>query len=334
MELGFVGLGKMGLNMTLRLLRGGHRVVVWNRHKEEVGIAEGEGAEGAPEVADFARLLAPPRVVWLMLPAGAVTDAYVRLLLDVLDEGDVIVDGANSRYTDTLRRAEEARARGLHLVDAGVSGGIWGLAEGYALMVGGDAEAVGLLTPALKTLAPAEDRGWGHVGPVGSGHFVKMVHNGIEYGMMQAYAEGFALLEAKKQMGAADVDLDLHQIAELWRTGSVVRSWLLDLAAEALAARPTLDGVAPYVPDSGEGRWTVEEALALRVPAPVITQALFERFQSRTDASFAYKLLSALRGGFGGHPVKGEPGAEGLRPDGTLDVIPGGPRTEGATTLP
>ena len=334
-----IGLGRMGLNMTLRLLRGGHRVVVWNRRRAAVEVAVGEGAEAAPEVADFARLLDRPRVVWLMLPAGRVTEDYARRLLDVLDAGDVIVDGANSRYTDTLRLAEAVEARGLHLVDAGVSGGIWGLEGGYSLMVGGSDEAVGRLVPALKTLAPGEDRGWGHVGPVGSGHFVKMVHNGIEYGLMQAYAEGFALLEAKREMGTrggapVPLALDLHQIAELWRDGSVVRSWLLDLAAEALAARPTLEGVAPWVPDSGEGRWTVEEAVALRVPAPVIAASLFERFQSRNERAFAYRLLSALRGGFGGHPVRGEPGAEGLRPDGTLDVIPGGPQTEGATTVP
>jgi 6-phosphogluconate dehydrogenase len=219
-------------------------------------------------------------------------------------------------------------------VDAGVSGGIWGLEGGYALMVGGDEAAVARIEPALRTLAPGEDHGWGHVGPVGSGHFVKMVHNGIEYGMMQAYAEGFALMEAKQAMGEREVRFDLARIAELWRHGSVVRSWLLDLAADALAARPTLEAVAPWVPDSGEGRWTVEEAVALRIPAPVITAALFERFQSRNERAFAYRLLSALRGGFGGHPVRGEPGAEGLLPDGTLDVIPGGPRTEGARTVP
>jgi 6-phosphogluconate dehydrogenase len=334
MELGMIGLGRMGLNMTLRLLRGGHRVVVWNRHPAAVAVATGEGADAAPEVADFARLLERPRAVWLMLPAGSVTETYVRLLLDGLDAGDVIVDGANSRYTDTVRLAAEVEARGLHFVDAGVSGGVWGLEGGYSLMVGGSAEAVGRIEPALRTLAPGEDRGWGHVGPVGSGHFVKMVHNGIEYGMMQAYAEGFALLEAKKTMGERAVGLDLHQIAELWRHGSVVRSWLLDLAADALAARPALQGVAPWVPDSGEGRWTVEEAVALRVPVPVITAALFERFQSRNERAFAYRLLSALRGGFGGHPVKGEAGAPGLHADGTLDVIPGGPNTEGARTVP
>ena len=334
-----IGLGRMGLNMTLRLLRGGHRVVVWNRHRAAVEVAAGEGAEAAAEVEDFASALAAPRVVWLMLPAGRVTEEYVRRLLDVLDPGDVIVDGANSRYTDTLRLAEAVEGRGLHLVDAGVSGGIWGLEGGYSLMVGGGDVAVGRLVPALRTLAPGEASGWGHVGPVGSGHFVKMIHNGIEYGLMQAYAEGFALLEAKKEMGMRDgapvpLDFDLAQVAELWREGSVVRSWLLDLAAEALAARPALHGVAPWVPDSGEGRWTVEEAVALRVPAPVIAASLFERFQSRNDRAFAYRLLSALRGGFGGHPVKAEPGAVGARPDGTLDVIPGGPQTEGATTVP
>src|SRR5690606_7814175 len=334
MELGMIGLGRMGLNMTLRLLRGGHRVVVWNRRRAAVEVAVGEGAEAAPEVADFARLLDRPRVVWLMLPAGRVTEDYARRLLDVLDAGDVVVDGANSRYTDTLRLAEAVEARGLHLVDAGVSGGVWGLEGGYSLMVGGSDEAVGRLTPALETLAPGAATGWGHVGPVGSGHFVKMVHNGIEYGLMQAYAEGFALLEAKEEMGGRGVTFNLHQVAELWREGSVVRAGLLDRAAEALAARPGLEGVAPWVPDSGEGRWTVEEAVALRVPTPVIAASLFERFQSRNERGFAYRLLSALRGGFGGHPVKAEADAAGRLPDGTLEVIPGGPRTEGATTVP
>ncbi len=322
----------MGLNMTLRLLRGGHRVVVHNRSQEPVRTAMGEGAENAPDLADLRSLLAPPRVAWLMLPAGPVTDAHITRLYDVLEPGDTVVEGGNSRYTDSIRRGAEARTRGLRFVDAGVSGGIWGLENGYSQMVGGDADAVALVEPALRTLAPAPERGWGHVGPVGAGHFVKMVHNGIEYGLMQAFAEGFALMEAKKSFGNQPHDLDLHQVAELWREGSVVRSWLLDLAADALAARPTLDGLAPFVPDSGEGRWTIEEAIELRVPATALATALFERFNSRQQASFAYKLLSALRGGFGGHPVKGTPGADGLEPDGTIEVIPGGLNTEGAHT--
>jgi 6-phosphogluconate dehydrogenase len=334
MELALVGLGRMGLNMALRLLRGGHRVVVHNRSQEPVATAEAEGAVNAPALADLVSALAAPRVVWLMLPAGAVTDAHLAALHEVLEPGDLIVEGANSRFSDSIRRAAEARARGLRFVDAGVSGGIWGLAEGYSLMVGGAAEDVALVEPALRTLAPAPDRGWGHVGPVGAGHFTKMVHNGIEYGMMQAFAEGFALLEAKRfsagGAGEADQKLDLAQVAEVWREGSVVRSWLLDLAAEALAARPGLAGIAPYVPDSGEGRWTIEEAIALSVPAPVLAISLFERFQSRTPDSFAYKVLSALRGQFGGHAVKGVAGHPELNADGTIEVIPGGPRTEGA----
>ena len=336
MDIAVIGLGRMGLNMALRLLRGGHRVVVHNRSQEPVATAMGEGAVNAPALADLLTLLAPPRVAWLMLPAGAVTDSHFAELLAVLQPGDVVVEGANSRYTDSIRRAGEARARGIRFVDAGVSGGIWGLAEGYSLMVGGEADDVALVEPALRTLAPAPDSGWGHVGPAGAGHFTKMVHNGIEYGMMQAFAEGFAMLEAKTfaPAGAADASqhLDLAQIAEVWREGSVVRSWLLDLAAEALHARPALEGIAPFVPDSGEGRWTIEEAIALRVPAPVLAVALFERFQSRTPDSFAYKVLSALRGQFGGHPVKGTAGHAELAPDGTIEVIPGGPRTEGAGT--
>jgi 6-phosphogluconate dehydrogenase len=243
------------------------------------------------------------------------------------------VDGANSRYTDTLKLAGEAHARGLHVVDAGVSGGIWGLENGYSVMLGGSDEAFARVRPAVETLAPAPDRGWGHVGPVGAGHFVKMVHNGIEYGMMQAFAEGFAILDAKKDFGGTAASLDLGQIAELWRSGSVVQSWLLDLAADALRSRPGLGGIAPFVPDSGEGRWTIEEAIALRVPATVLAASLFERFSSRQDDSFAYKLLSALRGQFGGHAVKGEAGHPELNADGTIDVVPGGPKTEGARML-
>ncbi|HLA62862.1 MAG TPA: decarboxylating 6-phosphogluconate dehydrogenase [Rhodothermales bacterium] len=339
MDLALVGLGRMGLNMALRLLRGGHRIVVHNRSQEPVATAHGEGAENAAALADLLTMLAPPRVVWLMLPAGPVTDAHLDEVYGVLEPGDVIVDGGNAHYHDTLRRAATAAEHGLRFVDVGVSGGVWGLANGYSLMVGGPEDAVVLLEPALKTLAPAPDRGWGRVGPVGAGHYTKMVHNGIEYGMMQAFAEGFALLEARRFAadGAApdaepDVALDLAQIAEVWRTGSVVQSWLLDLTAEALAARPGLAGVAPFVPDSGEGLWTVQEALDLRVPTPVIAASLFERFQSRTPDSFAYRLLSAMRGQFGAHPVKGAAGTDGLKPDGTLDLIPGGPRTEGATT--
>ena len=343
MDIGFVGLGRMGLNMTLRLLRDGHRVVVNNRSQGPVDTATGEGAEEALEVADFALMLDAPRVVWLMLPAGDVTDTHFDEVLAVLEPGDVIVEGSNGRWTDALAQAERAREKGVHLVDAGVSGGVWGLENGYSLMVGGAPKAVALLEPALRSLAPSPDAGWGHVGPVGTGHFVKMVHNGIEYGMMQAFAEGFAILEAKTDWGTdadgevTEADLDLGQVAEIWRTGSVVQSWLLDLAAEVLQARPGLGGIAPYVPDSGEGRWTVEAAIDLRVPASVIATSLFERFASRNEPQFAARVLSALRGQFGGHPVQGEVGGDGqfadqIREDGTIDVIPGGVQTEGAST--
>ena len=332
MDIGIVGLGKMGLNMALRLRRGGHRVVVHNRSQGPADTAKAEGAEQAEQMGDLLTLLAAPRVVWVMLPAGEVNDDHVGRLIELLEPGDVLVDGANARYTDTLAKAEQAGEKGVQYVDAGVSGGVWGLEGGYSMMVGGSDAAVARVRPALETLAPAPDTGWGHVGPVGSGHFVKMVHNGIEYGMMQAYAEGFALLDAKREFGGTDHQLDLAQIAELWREGSVVRSWLLDLAAAALQERPRLDGVAPFVPDSGEGRWTVEEAIRLRVPLTVIAAALFERFASRDEHRFADRLLSALRGSFGGHPVKGLPDAAGLADDGTVEIVPGGLDTEGAHT--
>ena len=298
MELAMMGLGKMGGNMAARLLRGGHRVVVHNRSPEPVRAAEAEGAEGATTLDDVVARLSAPRVVWLMLPAGQVTEDALLLMAERLSAGDVLVDGGNSNYKDTVRRAALLAAKGIDLVDCGTSGGIWGLAEGYSLMVGGRPEAVATLRPALETLAPAADRGWAHVGPPGAGHFVKMVHNGIEYGMMQAYAEGFEILRAKQEFG-----LDLHQIAELWRHGSVVRSWLLDLTAAALAVDPELSDIRGWVADSGEGRWTVAEALDQDVPAPVITLALLMRFVSRQDESYAAKLLAAMRQQFGGHAV-------------------------------
>ena len=343
MDIGLVGLGKMGLNMALRLLRDGHRVVVHNRSHGPVETAVSEGAEEAADLADFLDLLPAPRVVWMMLPSGDVTEDHLERLADTLDDGDVIVEGANSRWTQILDFAQTCHARGVHLVDAGVSGGVWGLENGYSLMVGGAGEAVARVEPALRSLAPSPDAGWGHVGPTGSGHFVKMVHNGIEYGMMQAFAEGFALLESKRDWGTdrdgepVEAALDLGQVAEVWRTGSVVQSWLLDLIAEVLVARPALGGIAPVVPDSGEGRWTVEAAIEQRVPAAVIATALFERFASRNEPQFAARVLSALRGQFGGHPVQGEAGADGrfkdaLHDDGTIDVVPGGVQTEGATT--
>ena len=298
MELAMMGLGKMGGNMAARLLRGGHRVVVHNRSPEPVRAAEAEGAEGATTLDDVVARLSAPRVVWLMLPAGQVTEDALLLMAERLSAGDVLVDGGNSNYKDTVRRAALLAAKGIDLVDCGTSGGIWGLAEGYSLMVGGRPEAVATLRPALETLAPAADRGWAHVGPPGAGHFVKMVHNGIEYGMMQAYAEGFEILRAKQEFG-----LDLHQIAELWRHGSVVRSWLLDLTAAALAVDPELSDIRGWVADSGEGRWTVAEAIDQDVPAPVITLALLMRFVSRQDDSYAAKLLAAMRQQFGGHAV-------------------------------
>lgn len=299
MELAMIGLGKMGGNMASRLLRGGHRVVVYNRSPEPVRAAEGEGAVGAASLAEVVAQLSPPRALWLMLPAGQVTEDAIQLLAGTLDIGDIIVDGGNSNYKDSQRRAMLLADKGLYFVDSGTSGGIWGLAEGYSLMVGGRPEAIAHLRPALETLAPAADRGWAHVGPSGAGHFVKMIHNGIEYGMMQAYAEGFEILRAKKELG-----LDLHQIAELWRHGSVVRSWLLDLTAAALAEDPELSDLRGWVADSGEGRWTVFEAIDQDVPAPVITLALQMRFVSRQDESYAAKLLAAMRNQFGGHAVK------------------------------
>ena len=298
MELAMMGLGKMGGNMASRLLRGGHRVVVHNRSPEPVRAAEAEGAEAATTLEDIVARLSAPRVVWMMLPAGQVTEDALLLMSERLSAGDVLVDGGNSNYNDTMRRATLLAAKGIDLVDCGTSGGIWGLAEGYSLMVGGRPEAIAILRPALETLAPAADRGWGHVGPPGAGHFVKMIHNGIEYGMMQAYAEGFEILRAKREFG-----LDLHQIAELWQHGSVVRSWLLDLTAAALAVDPELSDIRGWVADSGEGRWTVAEAIDQDVPAPVITLALLMRFVSRQDERYAAKLLAAMRNQFGGHAV-------------------------------
>ena len=299
MDIAMIGLGKMGGNMASRLLRGGHRVVVWNRSPEPVRAAEVEGAVAAATLADLVALLPAPRAVWLMLPAGDVTERAIAELAGLLAVGDVLIDGGNSNYKDTMRRAALLADKGIYYVDSGTSGGIWGLSEGYCLMVGGRPEAIDLIRPALATLAPAADRGYAHVGPSGAGHFTKMIHNGIEYGMMQAYAEGFEILRAKEEF-----DLDLHQIAELWRHGSVVRSWLLDLTAAALAEDAALSDIRGWVADSGEGRWTVFEAIDQDVPAPVITLALQMRFVSRQDDSYAAKLLAAMRNQFGGHAVK------------------------------
>ena len=296
MELGFVGLGRMGGNMVTRLQRGGHTVVAYDRSPEAVSSAQQSGARGAGTLDDLVKTLTPPRSVWVMVPAGAPTESTIAELAGKLAPGDVIVDGGNTRYKDDVRRAKELAARGLHYVDAGTSGGIWGLQNGYCLMVGGDRAAVDRLAPALTTLAPPN--GWLHVGGVGAGHYVKMIHNGIEYGMMQAYAEGFEL------MSESDYNLDLAAIAKLWGQGSVVRSWLLELTADALAADPKLSTVKPWVEDSGEGRWTVEDAVEKAVPAPVITASLFARFRSRRENSYADRLLSAMRNAFGGHAVR------------------------------
>ncbi len=302
MELGMIGLGKMGGNMARRLARGGHQVLVYDHLADEAHrLSEEEpGITAAGSMADFGSRLSSPRTVWIMVPEGEATEQTVEGLVVKLEAGDTIIDGGNSFYKDTMRRAQEARQMRLHYIDVGTSGGVWGLDEGYSLMVGGAQEAVERIRPILQTLAPAQDRGWGHVGPSGAGHFVKMVHNGIEYGMMQAYAEGFEILKTKKEF-----TLDLHEIAQIWRHGSVVRSWLLDLLAQAFSEDQELGNIKGWVSDSGEGRWTVKEAMDLDVPAPVISLALLMRFVSRQDDSFAAKLLATMRNQFGGHEVKG-----------------------------
>ena len=300
MRLAMLGLGRMGGNMARRLLRGAVEVVGYNRSPAVVEeLAREEGLIPALSPADAVARLSSPRVVWLMLPAGRVTEEYVETLVDLLEPGDVLVDGGNSNYHDTQRRAERVARHGLHYVDAGTSGGVWGLENGYSLMVGGDAAAIAVLEPALKVLAPARDRGWARVGPVGAGHFTKMVHNGIEYGMMQAMAEGFALLKGK-----AEFQIDLARVAEVWQHGSVVRSWLLDLTADVLSADASLEGVAPVVADSGEGRWTAVESIDQGTPAPVISLALAMRFASQARGDYANRLLAMMRNAFGGHTVE------------------------------
>ena len=296
MRIAMVGLGKMGLNMTRRLLRGGHEVVAVDRSANAVREAAREGALPAASVADAVAILSPPRVVWLMVPAGPPVDENVELLAGTLKAGDVVVDGGNSLYKEAPRRAKRLAERGVRFLDAGTSGGIWGLAEGYCLMVGGDEDAFRVVNPILATLAPPG--GYAYMGPHGAGHFVKMVHNGIEYGMMQSYAEGFELLSS------APFSLDLRAIASLWNQGSVVRSWLLELAERALEKDPALSGLSPYVEDSGEGRWTVEQSIEAGVPLPSIALSLYMRFFSRQDNSFAMRMLAALRNEFGGHAVK------------------------------
>lgn len=300
MDLGLIGLGRMGANMARRLRRGDVNVVAYNRSFEVTqSLAEETGVTATASLEELVAQLPAPRVVWLMLPAGDITQQYIDQLVTLLGQGDILVDGANSYYKDSMRRAEQVAEHGIHFIDAGVSGGVWGLENGYALMVGGVAISVQYIEPILKVLAPAADKGWLHCGPVGSGHYTKMIHNGIEYGMMQAYAEGFALMKARD-----DFALDLAAIAETWRHGSVVRSWLLDLTTEFLEKDQTLDEMEAYVADSGEGRWTALEAVEQGIPAPVMSLALMMRFASQGKNDYAAKLLAMMRKGFGGHALK------------------------------
>ena len=301
MDIAMIGLGRMGANMAHRLTKGGHHVVVYDVNEAAIAASEKDGGIGARSLAELATKLPAPRVVWLMVPAGKITDDTVGRVAEVLSAGDTIIDGGNSYYKDDMKHAEAVRAKGIHFVDVGTSGGIWGITEGYSMMIGGDKTVVESLRPIFETLAPGPKLGWGYVGPTGAGHFVKMVHNGIEYGLMQAYAEGFQIMKAKK-----DFALDVHQIAEIWRYGSVVRSWLLDLTANALAEDANLTHVKGWVADSGEGRWTVADAIELDVPAPIITLSLMMRFVSREEDSYAAKLLAAMRNQFGGHAIKAE----------------------------
>jgi len=299
MKIGMIGLGKMGLNMAQRLVRGGHEVVGNARSESTLREAEALGVTDARSVEELVALLSAPRVVWMMVPAGEVTESVIQSLVPLLAEGDIIIDGGNSNYKDTVRRAAELEARGLHFVDCGTSGGIWGLTEGYSLMIGGDEKVTEYLRPIFETLAPGKDLGWGRVGQAGAGHFTKMVHNGIEYGMMQAFAEGFEILKSKKEF-----NLDLHQVSRIWQHGSVVRSWLLDLIVNVMEEDQSLEAIEAYVADSGEGRWTVFEAIDLNVAAPVITAALQRRIRSRQAGPYSDKLVAAMRNQFGGHAIK------------------------------
>jgi 6-phosphogluconate dehydrogenase len=299
MQIGMIGLGKMGMNMALRLMRGGHSVTGTAASEHSVAEAEALGVIGARSVEELVSKLQAPRAVWVMVPAGEVTEEVIHSLIPLLDKGDVIIDGGNSNYKDSMRRAAELEQQGLHFLDAGTSGGIWGLTEGYSLMIGGAEDVVESLRPIFETLAPEPNAGWGRVGAAGAGHFTKMVHNGIEYGMMQAYAEGFEILKTKREF-----DLDLHQVSQIWQRGSVVRSWLLDLIENVMAEDASLEDIEAYVEDSGEGRWTVFEAIDLNVAAPVITASLQRRIRSRQDAPYSDKLVAAMRNQFGGHAVK------------------------------
>ena len=320
MEIGIVGLGRMGANIARRLLRGGHSVAVFDVNQAVVTALAGEGAKGASSLQDLVGKLEPPRSIWLMLPAGAITEAAVAELSSILSAGDTVLDGGNTFYKDDVRRAAELKIKGIHYVDVGTSGGVWGLERGYCMMIGGDKDVVGRLDPIFATLAPGAgsipktphregrdprvENGYMHAGPVGAGHFVKMVHNGIEYGLMQAYAEGFDVLKGRASAvlpEAQRYELDLADVAEVWRRGSVVSSWLLDLTAMALAEHGNLESFSGYVDDSGEGRWTVEAALEEAIPANVLSAALYERFRSRIQDEFGDKILSAMRNKFGGH---------------------------------
>jgi 6-phosphogluconate dehydrogenase len=299
MQLGLIGLGKMGGFMAERIRLGGHQVVGFDFNKDAVAKLTASGNVGVTSLEELVSKLEAPRAVWIMVPSGDPVDQTIAELEKYLSPGDILIDGGNSNYKDTIRRHDAAVAKGFNFVDVGTSGGVWGLKEGYSMMIGGDKEPVETLRPIFEALAPAADKGWGHVGPAGAGHFVKMIHNGIEYGMMQAYAEGFTILEKKESL-----DLNLPQIAKIWQHGSVVRSWLLDLTAEALEKNPTLEGLEAYVADSGEGRWTVFEAIDLNVSAPIITESLIRRIRSREDNNFTDRMVAIQRNAFGGHAVK------------------------------
>jgi 6-phosphogluconate dehydrogenase len=301
MELGLIGLGKMGGNMAERLRRAGHKIVGFDFSADAVKRLSDSGAVGVNSLGDLVKNLTAPRAIWLMVPAGNPVDETIAKLKPLMQKGDTFIDGGNSNYKDSQRRHAELKPQGFNFVDVGTSGGVWGLQEGYSMMVGGDEDVVKRLNPIFEALAPGKDKGWGRTGPAGAGHFVKMVHNGIEYGMMQAYAEGFSIMGAKKEL-----KLDLTQIAQIWRYGSVVRSWLLDLSADALKKNPTLEGLEPYVVDSGEGRWTVSEAIDLNISAPVITESLIRRIRSREDNNFTDRMLAIMRNEFGGHAVKAD----------------------------
>ena len=299
MQLGLIGLGKMGGNMAERLRVGGHQVIGFDFSAEAVAKLTASGNVGVTSLEEMAKKFTGRKAIWIMVPQGKPVDDTIAKLEPLLNPGDILIDGGNSNYKDSQRHYKEVAAKGFQFVDVGTSGGVWGLKEGYSMMIGGDKEAVEYLRPIFETLAPAKDKGWGRVGPAGAGHFVKMVHNGIEYGMMQAFAEGFTIMEKKEEL-----DLSLAQIAEIWRYGSVVRSWLLDLTADALAKNPALDGLSAYVADSGEGRWTVFEAIDLNVSAPIITESLIRRIRSREENNFTDRMLAIMRNAFGGHAVK------------------------------